>query len=330
MANFIIRLGRIGSLLIIGICLVVCGALGFLYWQQGIEQVDLKEEIRRANSVLSKPLPSTEELLAEYDEVNNALSPLTVPAALRRIVGIARKSGIDVYPDSGMFSIPPPGRFEEREIGEGIYQVLPLYDIQARGDPSSVAAFIADLDSGQTLKTMVLKKLHFNQVEVDYEGEEAERRAEFREVSSAIMEMMKENGLDALPNPIDYESGTATNHMGDDPDTEGTVEGFPDNTTTAAEKGYTGTGTPRDGYVLYGHELFSTANATQFETVNYINGLITQYYYTCEADGTVRQFDESDLDTATEYLGSEAFRIETIAVVDIDLYTRHLEENQPE
>jgi len=133
-------------------------------------------------------------------------------------------------------------------------------------------------------------------------------------VSVAVIAMMTENGLSVLPVPLEYAGGTATNDMGSTLTT-----GFPDITTTAAEKGYTGTGTPRDGYVLYEHDEVSTDNTTQFETVSYIHLLTTEYYYTCEADGTVRQFDGADVATVMEYVD-----IETVATLDVDLYTKPL------
>jgi hypothetical protein len=145
------------------------------------------------------------------------------------------------------------------------------------------------------------------------------RRTEMYNISLAVIAMMTDN-ITEIPNPISYAGGTATNYMGDDPDTEETVEGFPDITTTAAERDYTGTGTPRDGYVLYGHDKISTDNTTHFETVSYIHLLTTEYYYTCEADGTVRQFDGPDVATAIEYVD-----IETVATLDVDLYTKPLE-----
>jgi hypothetical protein len=180
-------------------------------------------------------------------------------------------------------------------------------------------AFISDLDSGKTMKTMVLKKADIGWTALAVKPEEQERRGEFRSVSVAVIAMMTDN-ITEIPNPISYAGGTATNYMGDDLDTEETVEGFPDITTTAAERGYAGTGTPRDGYVLYGHDKISTDNTTQFETVSYIHLLTTEYYYTCEADGTVRQFDGPDVATAIEYVD-----IETVATLDVDLYTKPLE-----
>ena len=73
--------------------------------------------------------------------------------------------------------------------------------------------------------------------------------------------------------------------------------------------------------MLYSHDKISTGDTTQFETISYINKLTTTYYYTCEADGTVRQFSEANVATATEFLDSETSKIEHVAFVDVDIYT---------
>lgn len=120
--------------------------------------------------------------------------------------------------------------------------------------------------------------------------EEEARRTEYYNTSVAVIAMMVDNEIAYLPNPHDYSGGVAYNDM----------TRFPDSTTTAADKGYTGTGTPKAGYVLYSHDLIGTDTNT-FETVNYLASATTTYYYTCEADGTVRQWDGPDVTTATEY-----------------------------
>lgn len=324
MENILARIGRMGFIILVGIFLITYVALGILYFQQEPKQKGLKEQINSLLIVVAKPLPSVEKLKAEYNEVNRSLAPLSVPAVISVLVGIGAESGINVRPDGGKFNVPAPGNPVEAKIGEGDYQVLPLKNIRVQGDYDSVMAFIADLDSGKTMKTMVLTNVNISWTEIRYEGEEAARRAEFRAVSAAVIEMMVDNALTEISNPIDYATDNATNYMGDDPNTEGTLEGFPDITTTAAEKGYTGTGTPKDGCVLYQHDKISTDNATQFETVSYITMLTTEYYYTCEADGTVRQFDGADIATATEYLGSAESKIETVATLEVDLYTKPL------
>jgi hypothetical protein len=56
--------------------------------------------------------------------------------------------------------------------------------------------------------------------------------------------------------------------------------------------------------------------------MNYIDKPVTEYYYTCEADGTVRQFDGSDVDTAAELFGSEETVYETVAKFALELYSK--------
>ena len=312
MENLFARIRRLGFVVIIGVCLIIYAGFGFVYLQQESKQADLEGKIDKTRLIVSKPLPSMEELQAKYDEANLALVPVAVPDALQIVVDIARESGIDVDPANGKFHIPPPSGTQEKKMGEGIYQILSLGGIRVQGDHDSVMSFISDLDSGKTVKTMVLKRVEVSQVEIRLGEEEAARRAEFREVSAAVIEMMANNGLIEVPNPINYDGGIAINDM--------TV--FTDNTTTAAEKGYTGTGIPKDGYVLYEHDQISTSNTTEFETVSYITTPTTQYYYTCEADGRVCQFDGPDVATATEYLSSEEIEIETAARLNVALYTK--------
>lgn len=301
-----------GFVVIIGVCLIIYAGLGFVYLQQGSKQADLEEQISKTMLIVSKPLPSMEELQAKYDGVNQSLAPLAIPDALQIVVDIARESGVDVDPASGKFHIPPPSGPQEKKMGESTYQILSLSGIKVQGDDDSVMSFISDLDSGKTMETLVLKKVEIRQIEIGLGEEEAARRAEFRDVSAAVIEMMADNGLTEVPNPINYDGGTATNDM----------TAFTDNTTTAAEKGYTGTGTPKDGYVLYEHDQISTDNTTEFETVSYITKPTTQYYYTCEADGRVRQFDGPDVAIATEYVSSEKVDMETVANLNVVLYTK--------
>ena len=130
-------------------------------------------------------------------------------------------------------------------------------------------------------------------------GEEEARRTEYHNVSSAVIAMMVDDALATIPNPADYATGTAQNKMtyvAGPP-----VEGFPDFTTTAAAKGYTGAGSPNPGYVLYRHDKIDPANTANYSTVSYVTMSETTYYYTCEPDGTIRQFDGSDVSTAFEH-----------------------------
>jgi hypothetical protein len=168
-----------GFLLIIGICLVAYFALGVFYWQQGSKQEELEEQIQKTNLVVSKPLPSDQKLKAEFDEVNRFLTPLAVPVVLELIVGIAKVNGIDIDPAAGKFNIPSPRAPENRRIGENNYQVLSVHGVRVRGEPDSVTAFISDLDAGETLKIMVLKKLEVSQAELEIKAEELTRREEY-------------------------------------------------------------------------------------------------------------------------------------------------------
>ncbi len=304
MENLISRLRQMGILLLIGFLLIIYIAFGFVYLQQAPQQGELDEQIANLSLILSRPLPSAEELQAEYDEVNFALAPMTDIAAVEMLVGIAEESGIDIDEDSGKFHVPS-ATFSPAEVGKGSYQILPFRNIHVQGNHDNVMAFISDLDSGKTLKTMVLTRVATHQTALEAKAEEQVRREEFLNVAFAVVDMMTDNGLSAIPNPMNFAGGIATNLMGDDSGTVVVVEGFPDITTTAVGKGYTGTDSPWDGYVLYEHDKISTDNTTQFETVSYISIPETEYYYTCEADGTVRQFDGPDVATATEYPSSE-------------------------
>ncbi len=329
--NLLSRYWRTGALVLGGLLLIIYISLGFVYWQQGTQQTKLEGQIAKLSAVLSKPLPSSEELRAEYEAVNSALAPMTDNASLdpampyiTLIVSIAERSGINVEPTGGRF-IVPPATSSETKVGGGTYQLISFSNIHVQGDYDNVMAFIADLDSGKTLKTMVLNGVQISEEEVTFTGEEGDRRAEFRTVAAAVKEMMESDNLSVIPNPINFAGGVATNVMGDDPDTILVIEGFPDIATTAANKGYSGNATPRGGFVLYKHDKILSDNRTQFTTVNYINTLTTKYYYTSEADGTVRQFDGATIARAKEYTVREASSIETVAAVTIDIYTKRRE-----
>lgn len=319
--NLIIRLRHTGVLLVFGILLIVYLGFGFVYWQQGGQQKEYQEQIVKLGAVVARPLAGIDELRAEYEEVQDALAPLTDQAAIELIVSIAEKSGIDIDENSGKLRIPSVASRQVNMAG-ATYQVLSFVGIRVQADRDNVMAFLSDLDSGETLKTMVLTSVATSQMRVMFTGEEAARRAEFRQVASAVKAMMADIGLLAIPEPIGFSAGVATNLMGDAPETDELVEGFPDITTTAVDKGYTGTDSPRDGYVLYSHAKILTDDTTQFVTVSYVDMLTTTYYYTCEADGTVRQFDGANLAMATEYLGSEEYTVETAVTVSVDIYTR--------
>ena len=316
MQRLLARIGRMGFVVILGVCIIIYVGLGIIYIQQGPKQKDLEEQIRKTMLVVNKPLPSMEELQAKYDAVNEDLVPMETPKALEKIVDIARKSGIDVNTESGKLRIGAPGNPQKKEMAEGTYHVLSFGDIGAQGDFDAVMNFISDLDTGDTLETMVLRGVNLVWVQVSLKEEEVIRRAEYRAVIQAVADMMEDNNIEEIPSPANYKDGLAVNEM----------TAFPDAVTSAREKGYTGAGTPLDGYILYEHDRITADDTSDYQTMIYIdesiNESITEYYYTCEADGTVRQFDGPDLETATEYFGSEEAVFEAAVKLSIDLYSK--------
>lgn len=315
MQEMLARIRRLGFLVILGVCVIVYIGLGFVYMQQGPKQKELEERILKTLLVVNKPLPSMEELQAKYDKVNEALEPMKTPEALAVIVDIARNSGIDVSPEGGKFHISPPGPPSAKKMGERTYHVLSFSDVKAQADFDTMMGFVSDIDAGTTLETMILRQVDFRWVQMQLEQEEMARRAEFSAVIEAVAAMMEDNNLEEIPNPIFYEDGVAVNDM----------TAFPDVITTASEKGYTGAGNPVDGYLLFEHDRIIADNTTEYQQVNYIVQPFTEYYYTCEADGTIRQFSGPEVEEAEEFFGSEETVYEIAAKLVIDLYSKRPE-----
>lgn len=320
------RSRRMGLLLLIGLVLLGYISLGLVYWQQTTQQANLDKEISKQHAVLAKPLAGADQLMADYKMVTDNNSPLAAITneytAFALLVGIAEKNGIDT--SEGKLNIPSPSA-SETKVGESKFQLVSFHNIRIQGENNSVMAFLADLDSGKTLETMVLKRCSISYTTIPFTADEIEQREEFERVALAIKNMMADNRLSQLPRPMSFASGRAANLMGDDPATNVTVEGFPDNNTTIADKGYTGNASPRGGYVLYRHDIIPADNTSTFRTVSYIATLKTKYYYTVEADGTIRQFSGPEAAGATEYLSTKPPRIETIAIIDIDIYASRFE-----
>ena len=117
-------------------------------------------------------------------------------------------------------------------------------------------------------------------------GEEESAETELANVQTAVVSMMVDNGLSALPNPV----GTATDSM----------IAFPDATSVAASAdkltdpdGYLyEVTTDKDGYILYTHDITGAAaadpNPGQVD-VSYVASATTTGTYTVAADGTVTQ-----------------------------------------
>ena len=117
-------------------------------------------------------------------------------------------------------------------------------------------------------------------------GEEEARETEFSTIQSAVHSMMVDNEISSITTPaFAFTANVATNNMA----------GFPDTATTPAVKGFivVVVATNKAGYLLYTHDIADDGAATP--TVNYTSPSTSTYYYTCETDGTIRQFDRADL-----------------------------------
>ena len=317
----ITRYRQVAFLVFGGLILIIYISLGFVYLQQDPQQQELQTQITKLNLVLRTPMPSGEALKAEYDLVNQKLAPIADNVTILMLVNLAQQSGIDISEEDGKFQVPVPSH-STTTLGGISYDLLSFKGIQLQGDYDKVMACISALDSGALLENMVLTRASIQDVEVEATGAEAERRAEFRSIIAAVKEMMADNRLVRIPHPVSFNLGKATNIMGYDPLISPTFEGFPDYTTTAAEKGYTGNASPKQGYMLWEHDKISSDNTTLYTTTNYTQSSTTIYYYTAEENGNVRQFSGPDVSKATEYTDSGPTKMELRASLDIDIYFR--------
>ena len=120
-------------------------------------------------------------------------------------------------------------------------------------------------------------------------GETEAADTELTNIQTAVIAMMTDNGLSAIPNVV----GSATSNM----------DAFPDTASACATtklKDPNGTdyllATDRDGYRLYHHDIIgsdgfgrdgsASSNAT---LVNYVATSTTKGTYTCDSAGTVSQ-----------------------------------------
>ncbi len=146
--------------------MIVYIAIGFVYFQQGAQQREFEDQVVKLSAVVAKSLPPITELQAEYDNVTLvALAPMTDSDAIALLVSIAEKSGIDISESAGKFSVPTATR-SQKKVGGGNYQILSFNGISVSGNYTNVMDFISDLDSGETLATMVLKRVEISQMEL--------------------------------------------------------------------------------------------------------------------------------------------------------------------
>ena len=323
--SLISRLRNTGIPLIIGIILIGYIALGLVYWQQKSMQTTLEGQIAKISQVTSRPMASAEKLKADNKAVNDALASVgDEHAAVSLLVNIARKSGINVDTSAGKLTIPSP-TLGTAKVGGDTFGLISFRTVSIVGSDSSVMSLLSDMDSGKTLESMVLKRAVVKYSNIPFTEEELQQKAELRKITAAVKAMMADNRLSRIPNPTSFVFGRAVDLMGDDPNTPLVFEGFPDSTSSLAEKGYTGAGEPRLGYVLYNHDKISSDNTSEYKTVSYVDSLRTRYFYSVEEDGTVHQFRSADLSATNEITVSQIDKSETMATVDIDIYTKKKE-----
>jgi hypothetical protein len=321
--KYIKRYYRAGFLILCGLLAIIYGTLGFIYVQQGMKQKNLNEQITQLTTIVSKPLSSIAVLKEESNNITVKLAPIENPEAIDKLVRIAAKHGIDITEGTGNF-IVPACTITTEQIGSSNYRVLIFNNVLIQGGYKDVMSFISELesDSGNS-SNIVLTKMVVTETIAEATGEEAARIEEFRVVTDAVKAMMDDNQLLYIINPQNAGRGEATNYMGDDPATKYIIEGFPDIKTPRIQKGYTGNATPKDGYVLWEHDKILVEDPSAYTTVSYTDFLRTAYYYTCESNGQVRQWDNPTIALANEYFGTSLSITQLKVVFDVNFYTKN-------
>jgi hypothetical protein len=239
------------------------------------------------------------------------------------IVQEAEKTGIDIAESSDKFSIPPPNKSVLTKLGTTSLQVTSINGIKVQGSHEAVMAFIKKLNEGSVLPNLILKRVTFEEVAMLDPTEEDARIAEWFVVKDAVALMMSDNKLSMIPKPAwAYAAGRATNNMAQFPDTMSGWAGAEDGKLTDPS-GVTYLVGDKGGYLLWGHDV--KADARVSDLVNYIKVSSTKYYYTCEANGSVRQFHGPNIATAKEYSTVLPPGFETRVFIDLDLYTKPVE-----
>ena len=123
-------------------------------------------------------------------------------------------------------------------------------------------------------------------------GETEAKDTEYTNVQNSVISMMTDNKIATLPNPLST-IADATQNMGTFPDnlsgptTDGDSNGVMDKLHDP--DGGTYDGNDKLGYILYKHDI--KADSGQTVLVNYVATANTTYWYTCNALGTVTQYD---------------------------------------
>lgn len=115
-------------------------------------------------------------------------------------------------------------------------------------------------------------------------GETEAKDTEFANIQSAVVAMMVDNELSALPTPV----SAAIDRTND-------MSYFPDISTCEVSKVKDIYGDlfhsfgDKDGYFLYGHDRIG--DDEEDDLVNYVATQNTSYWYTVDTQGTITQYD---------------------------------------
>ena len=121
-------------------------------------------------------------------------------------------------------------------------------------------------------------------------GEQEAADTELSNIQTAVVSMMVDNGLSTLP----FAVSTSTNDMTAFPDATSACGTADEKETDPAGYDYV-SGTDKDGYILYSHDITGVGNPNQGTDVNYVAANTTAYYYTVDASGTVTQYESAGL-----------------------------------
>ena len=140
-------------------------------------------------------------------------------------------------------------------------------------------------------------------------GEEEARETEYTTIQTSVHAMMVDNGISSLPGAVIWTDSTtgAVNNMSAYPDTTATLD------TKGADAAFEAASIAAGdisaevlGYLLYGSQIVVDVDGDgtydagdDIKTANYVGMATSTYYYTCEADGTIRQWDTTDCSDAT-------------------------------
>ena len=127
-------------------------------------------------------------------------------------------------------------------------------------------------------------------------GETEARQTEYQTVQTSVHQMMVDNEISSIPNAVIWtDSATgAENDMGAFPDPT-SIGGSADKLNDPDGTAYTAVDDP--GFLLQDHD--KTGGGVAGPSVDYVAMGTSAYFYTCEIDGTVRQWLSTDSSTAT-------------------------------